>query len=94
MNRKGYRKNSISAVALKYKEGVDRVPIVSAKGEGRLAESILALAREHNIPVREDPDLIELLYPLELDEEIPPKLYGVVAELLAYIYRINGKMKE
>ncbi|MBL8026434.1 MAG: EscU/YscU/HrcU family type III secretion system export apparatus switch protein, partial [Fibrobacteres bacterium] len=60
MNRKGYRKNLKSAVALKYTEGVDKVPVVSAKGEGRIAESILELAREHNIPVREDPDLIEL----------------------------------
>jgi len=94
MNRNFKKGHIKAAVALKYAEGVDKVPRVAAKGEGKLAEAILAIAKENDVPVREDPDLIELLYPLELEEEIPPKLYGVVAELLAYIYRINGKMKE
>ncbi len=83
-----------SAVALRFDEKKDDAPVVAAKGAGRTADAIIALAKEHSIPIREDSDLLELLYPLELDEEIPPKLYGVVAELLAYIYRINGKMKE
>jgi len=93
MKRKSSNFRNKAAVALKYIEGSDFAPKVTAKGEGRLAENILEIAKEHGIPVREDPDLIELLYPLLLEEEIPQKFYGVVAELLAYIYRINGKMK-
>lgn len=80
-----------AAVAVRYDRAKDRAPKVTAKGQGRVAEEILRLARDNGIPVHEDPDLVELLYPLELDETIPPELYGVVAELLAYIYRVNQK---
>lgn len=80
-----------AAVALRYDRSKDRAPKVTAKGQGRVAEEILRVARENGVPVREDPDLVELLYPLELDDTIPPELYSVVAELLAYIYRMNQK---
>jgi len=78
-------------MSLRYEEGRQRAPKVTAKGRGRIADEIIRIAGENNIPVREDRDLLELLYPLELDSEIPPELYGVVAELLAYIYRMNQK---
>ena len=77
------------AVALKYKPGDDHAPRVAAKGTGRLAERIIEMARKHGIPVKDDPDLVEVLSRLDLHDQIPPELYVVVAELLAFVYRLN-----
>jgi len=77
------------AVALKYNQGIDKAPRVTAKGKGYIAEKIIALAKANDIPVKEDPDLVHLLSELDLHEEIPPELYMVVAELLAFVYRMN-----
>ena len=77
------------AVALKYKPGDDHAPRVTAKGTGRLAERIIEMARKHGIPVKDDPDLVEVLSRLDLHDVIPPELYVVVAELLAFVYRLN-----
>ncbi|MEH7122873.1 EscU/YscU/HrcU family type III secretion system export apparatus switch protein [Bacillus sp. JJ1773] len=84
------------AVALTYdKNGVD-APYVSAKGKGLIAESILAKASEHDIPVQEDPSLLELLGKLNINEQIPEELYEAVAEVFAFIYKADkeaGKNK-
>jgi flagellar biosynthesis protein len=77
------------AVALRYKANEDRAPKITAKGQGPLAEKILDLARQHGVPVRQDADLMEMLSGLELNAEIPPETYVVVAEILAWIYRLN-----
>ncbi len=82
---------SKKAVALKYKAGKDDAPRIAAKGIGVVAEKIIDMAREHGIPVRDDPDLVEVLSRLDLDSEIPPELYVVVAELLAFVYSLNQK---
>jgi len=79
------------AAALKYDPGKDAAPKVSAKGKGVVAEQIISLAKAHGIPVRDDPDLVEILSRLDVSEEIPAELYVVVAELLAFVYRVNGK---
>jgi flagellar biosynthesis protein len=79
------------AVALKYKSGQDNAPKVAAKGTGLIAEKIIAVARKQGIPVKDDPNLIEVLSRLDLDQEIPPELYVVVAELLAFVYSLNRK---
>ena len=79
------------AVALRYKTDDDNAPRVTAKGTGLIAEKIIEMARKHGIPIKDDPDLIEVLSRLDLNEEIPPELYVVVAELLAFVYRLNGK---
>ncbi len=79
------------AIALKYKPGDDHAPRVTAKGTGRLAERIIEMARKHGIPVKDDPDLVEVLSRLDLHDQIPPELYVVVAELLAFVYRLNQK---
>jgi len=79
------------AAALRYKQGLDNAPKVTAKGRGKLAEKIIEMARQNGIPVKEDPDLVEVLSKLDLMEEIPPELYMVVAELLAYIYSLNNQ---
>jgi len=78
-----------TAVALKYDTATDNAPRVIAKGRGLVAEKIMALAREQGIPMREDPDLVQMLTQIDLDREIPPSLYKVIAELLAFVYRLN-----
>ena len=81
------------AVALKYRPETDRAPKVIAKGKGQMAEKILEIAREHRIYIHNDPDLVGILSELDLNEEIPPDLYLVVAELLAFIYFLNREEK-
>lgn len=82
------------AVALRYQPARDQAPVVSAKGQGRLADKIIALAQEHGVPIKEDPDLVEILARLEVDQEIPPDLYLVVAEILAFVYKANDRWRE
>jgi len=83
-------------VALRYdrteQRTPDEVPRVVARGRGQVAESILALAREHGIPVREDPDLVALLATCEPGAAIPTELYTAVAELLVWLYRTNADL--
>ena len=78
------------AVALRYERADMPAPRVAAKGAGELAQRILALAREHDVPVRTDPDLLELLAACDLGAEIPAELYQAVAELLAFLQRLNA----
>jgi flagellar biosynthesis protein len=82
------------AVALAYDAPKDRAPRVSAKGSGLIAEKILQLANKHGIPIHEDPELVELLSNLDVEEEIPPELYVAIAEILAFIYSVNRRFKE
>lgn len=77
-------------VALRY-EGVG-APRVTAKGEGLVAEKILELAKEHHIPLHEDPNLVAVLAKLELGDEIPMALYRAVAEVIAFAYMVSGKV--
>jgi flagellar biosynthesis protein len=79
-----------AAVALKYDTAKDKAPKITAKGHGLVAETIIALAREKGVPIREDPDLVQVLSQFDLHQEIPPSLYQVVAELLAFVYRLNN----
>jgi flagellar biosynthesis protein len=79
------------ATALGYEPGDDAAPRVLATGKGKVAERILEAAKENNIPIHEDPVLAAALATLEVDDVIPPELYMVVAEVLAYIYRIRQK---
>ena len=81
------------AVALKYRPTSDKAPRVVAKGKGKTADKIIEIARDHNIYIHNDPDLIETLSHLDLNEEIPAELYVVVAELLAFIYSLNSAKK-
>lgn len=80
----------LRAIALQY-DG-ENAPVVTATGEGEIAAEILRIAREHDIPLREDALLAELLSGLELGEEIPPVLYRVIAEVIAYAYLVSGKV--
>jgi flagellar biosynthesis protein len=78
-----------SAVALAYSE-TEAAPRVVAKGHGLVAEQIIARAREHGIYVHESPELVSLLLQIDLDQRIPPQLYIAVAELLAWLYRLES----
>ncbi|MCP4118215.1 MAG: flagellar biosynthesis protein FlhB [Desulfobacteraceae bacterium] len=85
MNRDKRKK----AAALKYDPEIENAPRITAKGRGAVAEKIIEIAEQHNVPVHEDPDLVEVLSGLDLDEEIPQDVYVAVAELLAFVYSIN-----
>jgi flagellar biosynthesis protein len=76
------------AVALTY-ESSDGAPRVVAKGKGLLAEEIIERAKAAGVFVHESPDLVNLLMQVDLDERIPPELYVAVAELLAWLYRLE-----
>ncbi|MEW6669188.1 MAG: EscU/YscU/HrcU family type III secretion system export apparatus switch protein [Thermodesulfobacteriota bacterium] len=77
------------AVALKYDASRDRAPRVTAKGSGLVAGRIIDLARKEGIPIQEDRDLTAALMELDFQEEIPPQFYKAVAEILAFVYRLN-----
>jgi flagellar biosynthesis protein len=79
------------AVALKYEKEKDAAPRVVAKGRGSVAEKIIETAKAHRVPLHEDKNLVQVLEALDLETEIPPELYRAVAEVLAFIYRLNGK---
>ena len=80
-----------TAVALGYDKDSDLAPRVLASGKGFLAEQILNLAEENNLPVRNDPILAEALAHVDLNQVIPPELYAVVAEVFAFVYRLREK---
>jgi len=78
--------------ALRYSpEDGDIAPRVVASGQGFMAEEILKIAREHQIPLREDPELVNALASLDVGSTIPPELFRAVAEVIAFVYRLNGK---
>ncbi len=79
------------AVALKYDPGKNAAPTVVAKGKGDLADRILALASENRIPIQEDASLVEVLSKLDIDQEIPPELFMLVAEILTFLYQADKK---
>ena len=78
-----------NAVALTYTQ-TDAAPRVVAKGKGILAEQIISRAQEHGVYVHESPELVSLLMQIDLDQRIPPQLYVAVAELLAWLYRLES----
>lgn len=78
------------AVAMQYEAATRGAPEIVASGRGWIAEQIIALAKAHGIYIKQDPDLVEVLSRLDIDETIPPELYAVVAEVLAFVYRVNA----
>lgn len=78
------------AAALSYNHGSDPAPRVVARGSGHIAEKIVALAREHQIPIHEDHNLAQMLEALDVNTQIPAELYQAVAEVLVFVYRMNA----
>lgn len=77
------------AVALKYEAERDLAPRVIAKGRGHVAEHILETAQKNSVPVYQDKTLVNMLMALEIDREIPPELYKTIAEVMAYVYKMD-----
>ncbi|MBW3113887.1 MULTISPECIES: EscU/YscU/HrcU family type III secretion system export apparatus switch protein [Bacillaceae] len=77
------------AIALGYNQHHGSAPKVVAKGKGMIADNILSKAAEHGVPVQEDKSLLSLLGNLDIGESIPEELYGAVAEVFAFIYRLD-----
>ena len=84
---------SPKAVALKYDGKTDTAPRVVAKGTGKIAQKIIDIAKEHKVPLCEDKNLVQVLAALDLETEIPAELYRAVAEVLALVYRLNGRIR-
>lgn len=83
------RRNRRQALALAYGEG-DGAPRLVAKGYGEVAERIIAEAQRNGVHIHDSPELVGLLMQLDLDAQIPPQLYQVVAELLAWVVRLEA----
>lgn len=90
MNRKSIKK----AAAIKYDQMKDLAPKITAKGHGKVAEKMIALAKSHQIPLVEDRNLVQLLDALDINTAIPPQLYQAVAEVLVFIYRMNAQITD
>ncbi len=90
MNKEEKRRR---AVALRYEAHKRKAPQVVAKGQGKIAERIIQIAKQHNIHIHQDTELTNMLYKLELLEEIPPHLYSVIAEVFAFLYKLNRRTK-
>jgi len=90
-DRKKKREERKSAAALRYRQEEEYAPRLVAKGRGRIAENIIEAARDADVPLYHDPDMLALLMTLDIGEIIPPELYSAVAEVLAFIYRMNGR---
>ncbi len=91
MHSKDKRRSVKEAVALRYVPDRDQAPRVTAKGSGIVAQKIIELAEKHGIPIKEDPALVEVLAQLDFYQEIPPGVYVVVAEILAFVYSMSQR---
>jgi flagellar biosynthesis protein len=84
--------NRRSAAALHYSHGAG-APTLVAKGEGFIAEKILATAQQHGVPIHQDPALVGALSRLDLGQQIPTELFGAVATVIAFLYRLKAQQE-
>jgi flagellar biosynthesis protein len=82
------------ALALSYDSQNGSAPKVVAKGNGIVADNIIQKAKEHNVPIQEDSSLVQLLSQLQINESIPEELYQAVAEVFAFVYRVDQLHKK
>lgn len=82
------------AIALQYDQEKAQAPVVTAKGQGYIADEILKRAKEANVPIQEDKSLVEILSQLNINDRIPEELYQAVAEVFAFIYQIDQNQKK
>jgi flagellar biosynthesis protein len=80
-----------AAAALHYDPTGPAPPEIIATGRGLVAEAIVAVAREHGVPLHQDPGLVEALSMLNIGSVIPRELYAVVAEVLAFVYTVDAE---
>jgi flagellar biosynthesis protein len=88
------KKTPKKAAALRYQHGEESAPRVVAKGRGKIAEKIVALAKAHQVPLVEDRNLVQLLEALDVDTQIPAELYQAVAEVLVFVYQLNHELRK
>jgi flagellar biosynthesis protein len=84
-------KKNKKAIALQYDKEKFAAPHIKGKGRGLVAERILEIAKEHNIPIHSYADLTEILDKIEIEQEIPLEVYAIVAEIFSYIYKVSQK---
>ncbi len=82
--------NPRQAVSLEY-DG-ESAPTLTASAEGDLADEIIRIAKEHEVPIYENQSLVDLLRKMEIGDEIPKELYLIIAQLIAFVYQIKGKV--
>jgi flagellar biosynthesis protein len=82
------------AVAISYDPANADAPVVTAAGQGLVADEIIRRAREAGVPVTEDPKLAAILSQIDVGRAIPPELYAVIAEVLAYVYRLEDRISQ
>lgn len=87
------RPNIPLAVALQYENGAGEAPRVVARGRGEIGNKIIETARQHGVPIEENPGLAAALSDVEIGDEIPVDLYKAVAEVLVFILRLSGKIR-
>jgi len=80
------------AIALKY-DG-SHAPTLTAKGDDELAEAILKIARDYEVPIYENAELVKLLARMELGDSIPEELYRTIAEIIAFAWKLKGKFPQ
>jgi flagellar biosynthesis protein len=80
------------AVALSYDPATGPAPVVRASGQGLVADEILRRAAAAGVTIHQDRELVALLSRLDVGALIPPELYQVVAEVLAYVYRLEARL--
>jgi len=90
MSERSEKRKPQEAVGLRYASDDSSAPRVVARGRGELAERILSVAEEHGVPVRRDPDLLQLLAISQVGEEIPIEVYGAVAQLISFLWTLNA----
>jgi flagellar biosynthesis protein len=78
------------ASSLQYDNNTSNAPKVTSYGQGNIAQNIIDVAKKHNIPIKKDEDLIEMLSQIEINEDIPTELYQAVAEVFSFIYNISN----
>ncbi|MBV8246422.1 MAG: EscU/YscU/HrcU family type III secretion system export apparatus switch protein [Candidatus Eremiobacteraeota bacterium] len=81
-----------AAAALKYDPVKAEAPEIIATGRGLIAEEIVAIAKEHGVPLHQDAALVEALARLDVTDVLPRELYAVVAEVLAYVFRLDQRV--
>jgi len=87
------KRETTIAATLKYDGKSNSAPKVTARGRGAIAEKIIELAKKHKVPIKEEPALAQILSRLDIDEQIPSELYKAVAEILAFVYSINERLR-
>ncbi|MEO3947291.1 EscU/YscU/HrcU family type III secretion system export apparatus switch protein [Gorillibacterium sp. CAU 1737] len=80
-----------TAAVLRYEKGKDKAPVVVAQGKGHVARQIIEMAKSHDIPMQEDPLLVENLIDMDLGENVPPQMYSVIAEILLMVEEMEKK---